>query len=63
MALRSHILAGLVFGDYGTGEMTLAQEIWRELPEGAHADGTAAAISLLAEEIAAGSLVSLIVCS
>lgn len=33
MALRSHILAALVFGDYGTGEMTLAQEIWRELPD------------------------------
>ena len=33
MALRSHILAGLVFADYATGEITLAQEMWRELPD------------------------------
>lgn len=33
MALRSHLLAGLVFADYATGEMTLAQELWRELPD------------------------------
>jgi hypothetical protein len=33
MALRSHVLAALVFGDYGTGETTLAQEMWRELPD------------------------------
>lgn len=33
MALRSHLLAGLVFADYATGEMTLAKELWRELPD------------------------------
>jgi hypothetical protein len=33
MALRSHLLAGVVFGDYATGELTLAHEIWRELPD------------------------------
>lgn len=33
MALRSHVLAGLVFADYATGEMTLAAELWRELPD------------------------------
>jgi hypothetical protein len=33
MALRSHLLAGLVFADYATGEMTLAKDLWRELPD------------------------------
>lgn len=33
IAVRSHLLAALVFGDYGTGETTLAQDLWRELPE------------------------------
>jgi len=33
MALRSHLLAGLVFADYATGEVTLAKDLWRELPD------------------------------
>lgn len=33
MALRSHILTAVRFGDYATGETTLAQEFWRELPD------------------------------
>ena len=33
MALRSHLLAGLVFADYGTGETTLAHDMWRDLPD------------------------------
>lgn len=33
MALRSHLLSALRFADYHTGEVTLAQELWRELPD------------------------------
>jgi IS4 transposase len=33
MALRSHMLAALVFDQYHTGETTLAQDLWRELPD------------------------------
>jgi hypothetical protein len=33
MALRSHVLAAFRFADYGTGEITLARDVWRELPE------------------------------
>lgn len=33
MALRSHILSGFRFADYGTGETTLARDIWNEVPE------------------------------
>jgi hypothetical protein len=33
MALRSHLLSALRFADYGTGEVTLAEELWRELPD------------------------------
>lgn len=33
MALRSHLLAAFRFADYGTGESTLARELWREMPE------------------------------
>ena len=33
MALRSHVLAGFRFADYHTGEVTLAREMWREVPE------------------------------
>lgn len=33
MALRSHILTAVRFGDYATGETTLAHEFWRELPD------------------------------
>jgi hypothetical protein len=33
MALRSHQLSALRFADYRTGEVTLAQELWRELPD------------------------------
>jgi transposase IS4-like protein/DDE family transposase len=33
MALRSHILSGFRFADYGTGETTLARGIWNEVPE------------------------------
>lgn len=33
IAARSHLLAAFVFGDYTTGETTLAQDLWRELPE------------------------------
>ena len=32
MALRSHLLSALRFADYRTGEVTLAEELWRELP-------------------------------
>jgi hypothetical protein len=32
MALRSHLIASWQFADYGTGEATLAAELWRELP-------------------------------
>jgi hypothetical protein len=33
MALRSHVLSAIRFADYGTGETTLAREVWREIPE------------------------------
>jgi hypothetical protein len=33
MALRSHLLSAFRFADYGTGETTLAREVWREIPE------------------------------
>lgn len=33
MALRSHILSGFRFADYGTGETTLARDMWNEVPE------------------------------
>lgn len=33
MALRSHLLSALRFADYRTGEVTLAQDLWRELPD------------------------------
>jgi hypothetical protein len=33
MALRSHLLSAVRFADYRTGEVTLAEEIWRELPD------------------------------
>ena len=33
LALRSHLMSAFRFADYGTGETTLAREIWREIPE------------------------------
>jgi catechol 2,3-dioxygenase-like lactoylglutathione lyase family enzyme len=33
MALRSHLLSAVRFADYGTGEISLAEELWRELPD------------------------------
>jgi hypothetical protein len=33
MALRSHVLSGIRFADYHTGETTLARDIWNEVPE------------------------------
>jgi hypothetical protein len=33
MALRSHLMGALVFDAYSTGETTLAQDLWRELPD------------------------------
>jgi hypothetical protein len=33
MALRSHLLAAFRFADYGTGETTLARDVWQEVPE------------------------------
>lgn len=33
MALRSHILSAFRFADYGTGEVTLARDLWNEVPE------------------------------
>jgi hypothetical protein len=33
MALRSHVLSGFRFADYATHEITLARDIWHELPE------------------------------
>lgn len=32
MAVRSHVLAALRFGSYKTGEVTLAKELWQEVP-------------------------------
>jgi hypothetical protein len=34
MTARSHILSAFRFADYRTGEVTLANELWREVPEG-----------------------------
>ena len=33
MALRSHVLSAFRFADYHTGEVTLARQVWNELPE------------------------------
>lgn len=33
MALRSHLMSAVRFGDYKTGELTLANEVWNELPD------------------------------
>lgn len=33
MALRSHVLSAFRFADYGTGEVTLARDLWNEIPE------------------------------
>jgi hypothetical protein len=33
MALRSHLLSAIVFDRYSTGETTLAQDLWNELPD------------------------------
>lgn len=33
MALRSHLIAAWQFADYHTGETTLAQAVWRDLPD------------------------------
>jgi hypothetical protein len=33
LALRSHLMSAFRFADYGTGETTLARDIWREVPE------------------------------
>lgn len=33
MALRSHLLAAVRFGPYGTGEGTYAQELWSSVPD------------------------------
>jgi hypothetical protein len=33
MAVRSHVLSAFRFADYHTGEITLARDIWNELPE------------------------------
>jgi hypothetical protein len=33
MALRPHLIANWRFADYATGEVTLANELWRELPD------------------------------
>jgi Insertion element 4 transposase N-terminal/Transposase DDE domain len=33
LALRSHLMSAFRFANYGTGETTLAREIWREVPE------------------------------
>ena len=33
MALRSHILSAFRFAPYSTGEVTLARELWHEMPE------------------------------
>lgn len=33
MALRSHVLSALRFADYRTGEVTLAEDLWHELPD------------------------------
>lgn len=33
MALRSHLLSAIRFADYKTGELTLANDVWEELPD------------------------------
>lgn len=33
MAARSHLLAAVRFGAYATGEVTLAEELWSQMPE------------------------------
>jgi hypothetical protein len=33
MALRSHLLLAFRFADYATGELSLAEDLWRELPD------------------------------
>jgi hypothetical protein len=33
MTARSHILSAFRFADYGTGEVTLANDLWREVPD------------------------------
>lgn len=33
MTARSHILSAFRFADYGTGEVTIAGELWREVPD------------------------------
>lgn len=33
MALRSHLLAAVSFGPYGTGEVTYAQQLWSSVPD------------------------------
>ncbi len=33
MALRSHLLAAVRFGPHATGEITLAREMWEEIPD------------------------------
>jgi hypothetical protein len=33
MALRSHVLSAFRFADYSTGEITLARDVWNEIPE------------------------------
>jgi hypothetical protein len=33
MAVRSHVLSAFRFADYHTGEITLARDVWNELPE------------------------------
>jgi hypothetical protein len=33
MAVRSHLVAAVAFGPYKTGEITLAAELWKHLPE------------------------------
>jgi hypothetical protein len=33
MALRSHVLSAFRFAEYGVGEVTLARELWNEVPE------------------------------
>lgn len=33
MAVRSHVIAGMRFGSYETGEATLARQLWDEVPD------------------------------
>jgi hypothetical protein len=41
MALRSHVLAAARFGPYSSGEVTLASELWDEVPEDSLSSWTA----------------------